>query len=67
VANSKLKKICDQIFKDGKNPGLPFKLILKQLAFSLTINKSHGQTIGNVGMVLHDPVFSHGQLYVAFS
>lgn len=56
---------------DPDESGLPFKLIRKQfpinLAFSLTINKSQGQTIGNVGIVLHDPVFSHGQLYVALS
>lgn len=56
---------------DPDESGLPFKLIRKQfpvnLAFSLTINKSQGQTIGNVGIALHDPVFSHGQLYVALS
>ncbi|KAI7953034.1 hypothetical protein MJO29_008665 [Puccinia striiformis f. sp. tritici] len=56
---------------DPDESGLPFKLIRKQfpvnLAFSLTINKSQGQTIGNVGIALHDPVFSHSQLYVALS
>jgi len=32
----------------------------------MTINKSHGQTIPNVGIYLREPVFSHGQLHVAF-
>jgi ATP-dependent exoDNAse (exonuclease V) alpha subunit len=33
----------------------------------MTINKAHGQTIPNVGKYLPEPVFSHGQLYVALS
>ena len=33
----------------------------------MTINKSQGQTFTKVGIALRDPVFSHGQLYVAFS
>ena len=33
----------------------------------MTINKSQGQTLQNVGVWLNDTCFAHGQLYVAMS
>ena len=50
---------------------LPFKFKRKQfpirLSFAMTINKAQGQTIPIVGIYLPEPVFAHGQLYVALS
>jgi len=38
-----------------------------RLAFAMTINKSQGLTFQRVGLYLSSPVFTHSQLYVAFS
>ncbi len=50
---------------------MPFIMSRRQfpirLAFAMTINKSQGQSLGKVGILLRVPVFTHGQLYTAFS
>jgi len=38
-----------------------------RLAFVIIINKSQGQSVEHVGINLQTLVFSHGQLYAAFS
>lgn len=55
----------------SKLSGFSFRLHRRQfpvrLAFAMTINKAQGQSVRYVGLDLREPVFSHGQLYVAVS
>ncbi|XP_072158483.1 uncharacterized protein [Bemisia tabaci] len=60
----RIKLICT-------DPNMPFAMSRVQfplrIAFAMTINKGQGQTFDKIGIFLSQPVFSHGQLYVAFS
>ena len=65
------KHDIDSIISAEMPVNLPFVLQRRQfpvrLAYSMTINKAQGQTFDKLGIHLPAPVFSHGQLYVAFS
>jgi ATP-dependent DNA helicase PIF1 len=59
------------ILDSTRSSDIPFQLRRRQFpvkpAFAMTINKAQGQTLDKVGILLPEPIFGHGQLYVAFS
>jgi hypothetical protein len=65
------KVLLPRIALHVSNTKWPFILSRKQfqvkLCYAMTINKSQGQTLQNVGLYLPHPVFTHGQLFVAIS
>ncbi|GBO44018.1 hypothetical protein AVEN_269206-1 [Araneus ventricosus] len=67
---------CDVVFLPRiklatSDVNLPFVLNRHQFplfpAYTVTINKSHGQTFDHAGIYLDESVFSHGQPYVVLS
>ena len=58
-------------FISDEGAGLPFTLRRRQLplrlASAMTVDKLQGQKLSRVGLYLPNDLFSHGQLYVAWS
>ncbi|XP_042757711.1 uncharacterized protein LOC122197560 [Lactuca sativa] len=60
-----------RMFLTPSDKRIPFIFQRRQfplaVCFAMTINKSQGQSLSRVGLFLRQPVFTHGQLYVALS
>ncbi|GJV31200.1 ATP-dependent DNA helicase PIF1-like protein [Tanacetum coccineum] len=73
ISGGNVRSICaiPRMVLSPSDTKMPFKLNRRQfpvtLCFAMTINKSQGQTLTQVGIFLQRPVFSHGQLYVVVS
>ncbi|XP_076946714.1 uncharacterized protein LOC143618348 [Bidens hawaiensis] len=73
IAGSNLgtRTLIHRIALTPSDKRIPFKFQRRQfpiaVCFAMTINKSQGQSLSRVGLFFKQPVFSHGQLYVALS
>ncbi|XP_019163585.1 PREDICTED: uncharacterized protein LOC109159928 [Ipomoea nil] len=70
-SNAGTKVLIPRLSLTPSDPKLPFKFQRRQfplmLSYAMTINKSQGQMLSTVGLLLKKPVFVHGQLYVTLS